>query len=136
MRKLFIVTMLLLIFGLCESGFAGTAFIPIWQHGYGVSYINNLINTSGADAMMTLNLYDTFGSGTYTTSRIVGAGVAWITSTGDPWYKAGGGPDFGFGWGKVESTGAARSMFVFGAITGTLSGKVIGLTVLAPETGF
>ena len=136
MKKLNILTAILLVFVLCKAGIAGTAFIPIWQHGAGVFYYSNLINNSGAAAMMTLRLYDTFGSGTYVTSQIVNSGAAWLTMTSDPWYKAGGGPNFGFGWGKVESTGATGSMYVFGAIIGTYSGKILGLTVIAPQTGF
>ena len=130
--------MVVLGLGLCNTAFAGTAFIPIWQHGYGVTYFNNLINTASATATMTIRLFDTVSTGTYTTTSTVLPMDAWISDTGnwDGWYQAAGGPAFGFGWGMSQGNGATGTMFAWGAIYGTVGGKITGLTVLAPQAGF
>ena len=138
MKKFSISLMIILAIGMTGSAIAGTAFIPIWQHGYGVTYFNNLINTDTSSTTMSIRLYDVVNNATYTTSSTVAPMEAWITDTGahDGWYQAAGGAAMGFGWGQNVSNGAPKTMFAWGAIYGTVSGKITGLTVLAPESGF
>ena len=135
MRKMLIALMVVLGLGLCNTAVAGTAFIPIWQHGYGVTYFNNLINTASTTVTMTVRLFDI---DIYTTSAIVLPMSAWMSDTGswDGWYQAAGGPAFGFGWGMSQGNGPSGTMYAWGAIYGTVGGKITGLTVLAPQAGF
>src|SRR4030042_1268620 len=112
----------------------------ISKSDFGMIYalnMSNLINTDSHTATMTVRLFDTVGSGTYTTTSTVLPMDAWITDTGfwDGWYEAAGGPGFGFGWGQTQSNGPAGTMYAWGAIYGTVSGKITGLTVLAPQSG-
>jgi len=41
-----------------------------------------------------------------------------------------------FGWGFITSTGAPGTAIAWGAIYGTLAGKICGLTVIIPQSGF
>jgi len=58
------------------------------------------------------------------------------TGNWDGWYMGVGGPAFGFGWGMNQGNGAPGKMYAWGAIYGTVGGKITGLTVLAPQAGF
>ena len=113
MKKLLIALVLVLGFG--STAMAGTAFIPIWQHGLGVTYFNNLINTDTGSATMTITLFDMVASATYTTTSTVAPMDAWISDTAafDGWYQAAGGGTMsvGFGWGTSVGGGPAGTMF-------------------------
>ena len=118
--------------------FGGTAFIPIWQHGAGVTYYNIQINADTVSHTMTIRLFDILNNNTYTESIIISPSDAyiWDTANWHGWYQYAGGADFGFGWGTNSSSGPAGTMYCWGAIWGTYSGKIVGLSVLAPESGF
>jgi hypothetical protein len=121
-----------------ESGFSGTAYIPIWQHGFGVTYYNNMINTDTKTAHAELNLIDTLSNSTFSSTHDIPQNEVWISNTSvhDGWYQAAGGPRYGFGWGFMTSDGAPGTTFSWGAVYGTIAGKISGLTVLIPNTGF
>jgi len=112
------------------NGFRGTRYIPIWQHGLGSAYFNIIINTDNAPIDAEINLINTITSSTYTESKTIDPNDAWIFDTADGALSIS-----GFGWGFITSTGSGTT-FAWGAIHATLTGKLIGLTVLIPETGF
>ena len=113
-----------------SMAFAGTGYIPIWQHGLGVTYFNNMINTDTKAVLCEINLIDVSLTTTYNYSQMVAPSEAWVFDTADEMRM------FGFGWGFMTSTGDPGTTFGWGAVYGTLSGKIAGLTVLVPESGF
>jgi hypothetical protein len=44
--------------------------------------------------------------------------------------------DRGFGWGFVDTAGTPGKAYGYGAITGTVAGKITGLSVIIPASGF
>jgi len=130
LKRIVLVTVLSMIPSIV---FAGTGYIPIWQHGSDVTYFNIMINTDTKAIMCELTLIDVLTPGTYTPNQMLAPGEAWIydTATGGPWPH----PVL-FGWGYMTSTGDPGATYGWGAIYGTVSGKIAGLTVLSPESGF
>ncbi|OGL43511.1 MAG: hypothetical protein A2161_20605 [Candidatus Schekmanbacteria bacterium RBG_13_48_7] len=117
-----------------ESGFSGTAYIPIWQHGYSVSYFSNILNTDSVPIDVEITLIDIVSSpSTYTKRQTIPAHDIWMfdTESGGWGLKT-----FNFGWGYMTSTGAPGTTYAWGAIHGIFSGQSVGLTVLIPKTGF
>src|SRR4030042_1591072 len=84
--------------------FAGTAYIPFWQHGYGITFFSNIINNDTKTVRADIYLYDIYTSTTYAAGDLVAPGESYMVDTG--WW---GGPlpvpGFAFGWGWIESTG-------------------------------
>ncbi|OGL42500.1 MAG: hypothetical protein A2161_05995 [Candidatus Schekmanbacteria bacterium RBG_13_48_7] len=126
-KNFFIFGLVLIIPGI---SFAGTAYIPVWQHGYGVTYYNIIINTDSSTATCSINLIDIISAGTYWDSNVILPDDAWQFDT----WSSLSAP--GFGWGYIRCNGPTGKAFGWGAIYGTVSGKICGLTVLLPTSGF
>lgn len=122
--------MLIILLFISELVFAGTGYIPMWQHGYGANYYNIMINTDDKAAMGEITLIDVLSSTTYIQNQLINPNDTWIINS--PEFV----PTLGFGWGYLTSTATSGTMYGWGAIMGTLSGKVVGLTVLIPTSGF
>ena len=128
MKRFLIIAVFCMIPGLA---LAGTGYIPIWQHGLGVTYFNNMINTDTKAVLCEINLIDTATTTTYNFSQMVAPMEAWIFDTSTAGFSSG-----VFGWGYMTSTGDPGTAYGWGAIYGTVGGKISGLTVLVPESGF
>jgi hypothetical protein len=89
-----------------------------------------ILNTDTGPVTCELNLIDVASSTTHTRSQVVDTMDVW--SVDSSMVVSG----TGFGWGYMTSTGYPGTTIGWSSVYGTVAGRVTGLTVLVPETGF
>ena len=109
MRK--IIPAILMIF-IPSIVFAGTGYIPIWQHGSGVTFYCIMYNTDTRTVTAEVTLYDVVSLTTYSDSGSVAPGTTWSPFSFIPIPY----PSFAFGWGYMTSTGDPGTAFGWGAV--------------------